>query len=184
MASPDHKVGWLRTNQGVATCLSLIFVGLLGFLLSQDWVFQQQRDGFRLGFFTLVSAGTMLVCSVFAMFGRQKSDTTPEMAKILPKHWLRALIALAVMGVYYILAWDAHFSQEWLRSILDIIPFTGDFLLWTMAFLTLGMMVLGVRPISSAIVAGLIVSIIIFWLFLAIGIDLPRALVGQIIGGA
>lgn len=184
MASSDRSVGWLRTNQGVAACLVVAMLVLLGYLLNQDWVYQQQRDGFRLGFFTMVSAVVMLICIVFTMFGKQKEQTTPEMAKMKAAHWGRAIIGLLTMLVYYVLAWDAHFSQDWVRSILDVIPFTGDFLIWTVVFLTLGMAILGVRPLTSAITAGVIVSFVIFGLFLLIGIDLPQSVIGQLLGTA
>ena len=182
MASSDRSVGWLRTNQGVAACLVVAMLGLLGYLLSQDWVYQQQRDGFRLGFFTMVSALVMLVCVGFTLIGKQKDQTTPEMARMRGKDWLRGIAALLIMLVYYVLAWDAHFSQDWVRAILNVIPFTGDFLIWTVVFLTMGMAVLGVRPITSAITAGVIVSFVIFGLFLLIGIDLPQSVIGQLLG--
>ena len=86
------------------------------------------------------------------------------------------------MLVYYVLAWDAHFSQDWVRAILEVIPFTGDFLIWTLVFLTIGMVGLGVRPITSAITAGVVVSFVIFGLFLLIGIDLPQSVFGQLLG--
>ena len=182
MASSDRSVGWLRTNQGVAACLVVAMLALLGYLLSQDWVYQQQRDGFRLGFFTMVSALVMLVCVGFTLIGKQKDQATPEMARMRGSDWLRGSTALLTMLVYYVLAWDAHFSQDWVRSILDVIPFTGDFLIWTVVFLTMGMALLGVRPITSAITAGVIVSFVIFGLFLLIGIDLPQSVIGQLLG--
>lgn len=182
MASSGRSVGWLRTNQGVAACLFVAMLVLLGYLLSQDWVYQKQRDGFRLGFFTIVSASVMLVCVSFTLIGKQKHQATPEMAKMEASHWARAILGLLTMLAYYVLAWDAHFSQDWMRSVLDIIPFTGDFLIWTVVFLTFGMAVLGVRPLTSAITAGVIVSFVIFGLFLLIGIDLPQSVVGQILG--
>jgi hypothetical protein len=46
----------------------------------------------------------------------------------------------------------------------------------------MGMAVLGVRPITSAITAGVIVSFVIFGLFLLIGIDLPQSVIGQLLG--
>ncbi len=184
MASSDRSVGWLRTNQGVAACLVVAILILLGYLLSQDWVYQQQRDGFRLGFFTIVSTFVMLVCVGFTLIGKQKDQATPEMAKMQPNHWIRAFFGLFTMLIYYILAWDAHFSQEWLRAIIDVIPFTGDFLIWTVVFLTFGMAMLGVRPLTSAIAAGAIVSCVIFGLFLLIGINLPQSVVGHILGTA
>lgn len=173
MTTPGGKVGWFRTNRGMAVVMTVLFTGLLMYLLNQDWVYDQQRDGFRLGFFSLVGTVAMIACSVSMIFDRLRDASTPELSKITLGHVGRSVFALAVMGVYFILAWDVHFAQEWLRGLLDAIPLTGEFVLWTPIFMGLGMYLLGVRPASSAAVAGVVVGLVIFGLFRLIGITLP-----------
>jgi len=165
-----------RTNRVVAIWLAVLSVVLLGYLLTQDWVYDQQRDGFRLGFFSVVGAIAMLLCAVAMMFDRQRDETTPEMATITLRQTGKSLVALVLMGIFFILAWDDHFAQEWLRGILDVIPLTGEFVVWASLFLAFGMYALGLRPALSALISGVIVSLVIFGLFRLIGITLPTSL--------
>lgn len=176
MSTSGGKSAWIRTNRGTALLLSAVFLVLMVYLLTQDWVYDQQRDGFRLGFFTVMSAAAMLICCISMMFDRVKDQTTPEMATLRFRHLVRAVVALMIMGVYFILAWNDHFAQEWLRPILDTIPLTGEFLFWTPVFMSAGMYLLGVRPLRSALTAAIIITLVIFGLFRVIGIMLPSVL--------
>lgn len=173
MQENGDKVAWIRTNRGVAACVTALCVVLLAYMLGQDWVYDEQRDGFLLGFFPVVGAVAILICGLAMTVDRLSHDTTPEMATIRLRHVANSLLALATMGVYFVLAWDAHFAQDWLRVLLDVIPMTGEFILWTPIFLAIGMYFLGVRPVGSALIAGVIVGLVIFGLFLLIGITLP-----------
>lgn len=173
MSTPSERQEWLRTNRGVAVCLTVLCSGLLVYLLNQDWVFDKQRDGFQLGFFSVMGAVAMLICSLALLIDRQKSATTPEMADIRLRHVANCLLALGLMGLYFILAWNSHFAQDWLRPILDLIPMAGEFVFWTPIFLAIGMHLLGVRPWRSAIIAGVVIGLVIFGLFRVIGITLP-----------
>lgn len=173
---PLKPDSFLRTNRGVATTLAVLAAILLAYLFGQDWVYAEQRDGFRLGFFPILGAAAMLLCALAMLFDRQSRQTTPEMATIRPGSVLCALAALALMGVFYVLAWDVHFAQPWLRATLDAIPLTGEFIVWATVFMTLGMYLLGVRPAYAALASGAIVSVVIFGLFRLIGITLPTAL--------
>ncbi len=173
MSISGERASWIRSNQGAGTIIAALCAILLIYLLNQDWVYDEQRDGFRLGFFPVLGAGLMLLCALALLADRQRRATTPEMAAIRPARTGAALLGLALMGVYYVLAWNAHFSQDWLRGLLDLIPLTGEFVLWTFVFMTLGMVLLGVRPVRSAAVASAVISVVVFGLFRLIGIALP-----------
>lgn len=178
MSTSGGRTAWIRTNRGTAVLMTAAFLVLTIYLLTQDWVYDKQRDGFRLGFFTMVGAGAMALCSLSMVFDRLKDQTTPELATFRLGHLGRAIGALAMMGVYFILAWNDHFAQDWLRPILNIIPLTGEFLFWTPVFMTIGMYLLGVRPARAALTAAIIISVVIFGLFRIIGITLPSVLLG------
>jgi uncharacterized membrane protein len=152
MASDNTKTPWVKTNRGVATCMTIFFLVLLGYLFSQDWVYQTQRDGFRLGFFTVVAALAMLICSVVMIFDRFKDDTTPEILGLRAKHWLRALLVLVICYAYFYLAWNI------------------DFLIISPIFLAFSSYMLGVRPVSSAIISGVTVGFVFLFLLRLIGI--------------
>ena len=173
MASNDGSPSFIRSNRGVAAILIVICAGLFLYLWTRDWIADEQRDGFTLGFFPLMAVILMLLCVIPLLFDRLSAEATPEMAKIKLGEVGRALLGLALMGVYYMLAWNTNFSQEWLRSIIDVIPFTGEFIVWTPIFFALGMYLLGVRPLLSAVITGVVVGLVIFGLFTLIGINLP-----------
>lgn len=155
MASAEGKTSWIKTNRGVSTCLSAACLVLVIYLFNQDWVYQKLRDGFHLGFVPMMAAGAMLLCAVAMMLDRHKKDTTPEIARLKAKHWLLGLVALAICYAYFYFAWNI------------------DFLVISPIFLALGSYLLGVRPFLSAIIAGVVVGCVIFFLFRLIGIELP-----------
>ena len=73
---------------------------------------------------------------------------------------LVAVVAMATCYIYFQLAWNI------------------DFVLVTPVFLTAGIFVLGVRPLRSAIVAGVVISILIYGVFHVLGVDLPTEITG------
>lgn len=176
MSTSGGKSAWIRTNRGTALIMSAVFLVLMVYLLNQDWVYDQQRDGFRLGFFTVMSAAAMLICCISMIFDRVKHQTTPEMATLKLRHLGRAAVALIIMGIYFIFAWNDHFAQDWLRPFLNTLPLAGEFLFWTPVFMGAGMYLLGVRPLRSAVTAAIIITVVIFGLFRIIGISLPSVL--------
>jgi hypothetical protein len=74
--------------------------------------------------------------------------------------WVIAAAAMATCYVYFDLAWRI------------------DFLLVTPVFIAGATYVLGVRPLRSAIVASLVITIVIYGIFRAIGIELPSRILG------
>lgn len=151
---------WIKTNQGVACCIAAVSVALLVYLGTSEWAFRELRDGFRLGFFTAVSVFAMLICALAMMVDRHRGQTDDEMAQAHWKDWAIAAGAMAVCYVYFEMAWRI------------------DFILVTPFFMAGGTYVLGIRPLRSAIVAGVIITVTIYGLFRLIGIELPTNIVG------
>ena len=159
--SGQHEtVSWIKTNRGVAACMTLVTIGLLIYLASTDWVYDRLRDGFSLGFFTVVAAFAMLICTVFLMIDKHRHDVDPDIAKAEGKDWLIVLCGLFACYAYYQAAW------------------TFDFLLVTPVFLGAGMYFLGVRPIRAAAISAVIATLVIYGLFRAIQIELPTIIPG------
>ena len=61
-AAPQTEL--FKTNKGIGIILTVLGGILLAYLLSSDWVYEKLRDGFHLGLFTVISAITMIICSV------------------------------------------------------------------------------------------------------------------------
>ena len=156
----ERRREWIKTNQGVACCIAGVSVALLIYLGSSEWALRELRDGFRLGFFTAVAVFAMLICALAMMVDRHRHQADEEMRRSHWKDWAIAAAAMALCYVYFELAWRI------------------DFLLVTPVFLAGATYVLGVRPLRSAIVAGVLITVVIYGLFRLIGIELPSRIIG------
>lgn len=153
--------GWIKTNRGVAFCIACVSVALLVYLGTSEWAYRELRDGFRLGFFTAVAVVAMLVCALTIMFDRHRDEIDEDIARSRGVEWLIAVGAMALCYVYFELAWRI------------------DFLLVTPVFMAGATYVLGIRPLRSAILAGVVITLVIYGLFFLIGIELPSWLLGS-----
>jgi predicted membrane channel-forming protein YqfA (hemolysin III family) len=158
-ASPENRVDWIRTNQGVGVVITALIIVLLIYLSQQEWVFQRLRDGFQLGFFTVVSAFTMLLCSVAMIFDGFKNKTDKEMSAMNRLDFIMPVVVVAVCYIYFLLAWRY------------------DFLLVTPIFLAAGIYSFGIRPLRTVIIGGIVITLTIFGLFRLIGIYLPSYII-------
>jgi len=153
-ADARGRARWIRTNQGVAACIAGVAVLLLIYLATSEWAYRELRDGFRLGFFTAISVFAMLACAVAMMLDRHRHEVDEDIARSGWLDWAVAAAAAALCYLYFVLAWQVDFVVS---------PF----------FLAGGAYVLGIRPLRSAIVAGLVITAVIYGLFRLIGIELP-----------
>lgn len=158
-ASPENRADWIRTNQGVGVVITALIIVLLIYLSQQEWVFQRLRDGFQLGFFTVVSAFTMLLCSVAMIFDGFKNKTDKEMSAMNRLDFIMPVVVVAVCYIYFLLAWRY------------------DFLLVTPIFLAAGIYSFGIRPLRTVIIGGIVITLTIFGLFRLIGIYLPSYII-------
>jgi hypothetical protein len=151
--------GWIKTNQGVAACIAVVVVALLIYIGASDWAYEKLRDGFRLGFFSALAALAMLLCAVAMMLDGRRHVTEEDIVDSRWADWLIAVAALAVCYIYFELAWRV------------------DFLLVSPVFLAGGTYILGVRPPRAAIIAGVVITVVIYAIFRVIGIDLPSRVI-------
>lgn len=158
---PNQGVGWIKTNQGVAVCIGALVLMLLVYLALSDWAYQELRDGFRLGFFTFIASTAMLACAIALAVDKHRTTAEPAVANMAGRDWLIIMAFVAGCYVYFFLAWNV------------------DFLLVTPVFIAGGMYVLGVRPLLTAAIAGVVASVTIFGLFWAIQIELPTILLSS-----
>lgn len=145
----------IKSNQGIAVCLTVLVLALLVYLLSSDWVYQELRDGFWLGFFPVAAVIAMLTSTIMMIFDRHRHVIDEDVARA---GWLDGLVIGAVVVacfVYFQLAWNF------------------DFLLVSPVFLTVGIYILGARPIRLVIASALVMTAVVYVLFRLIGIELP-----------
>ena len=159
-ANTEGRGDWIKTNQGIACCIAGVSLALLIYLGTSEWAFRVLRDGFRLGFFTAVAVFAMLICALTMIFDQHRHETDKELTQSHWMDWVIAATAMATCYVYFDLAWRI------------------DFLLVTPIFIAGATYVLGIRPLRSAIVASLVITIVIYGIFRAIGIELPSQILG------
>jgi hypothetical protein len=147
---------WLRSNQGVATLLSAATVALLIYLWQQEWTHQELRDGFLLGFFSLLGAATCLLCSLVMVVDSLRHHVEEDMNTVAGVDWLIAVISLLLLYVFYQAAW------------------TIGFVVVAPVFLTVAAFAFGARPWWTAVVSGVLTTVGIAVAFWSIGIDLPQ----------
>lgn len=150
-----RQAAWIKSNQGIAACITVAMVVLLIYLASTDWVYQELRDGFRLGSFTIASTLVMLVCSLTMLVDKHRREIDPDVARSSWLDWAIAFGAMFACYLYFELAWRV------------------DFILVTPFFLAGATFALGVRPLRLAIVAGVVITLLIYGIFWIIGIPLP-----------
>lgn len=158
-AAPETRSKWIKTNRGIGVCLAGLIILLLIYLFTQGWVYQTLRDGFRLGFFSVISAVTMLACSVALIFDRHKEAVEDNVAIADRLDFIIPVVAMLVCYVYFRAAWFL------------------DFLIITPLFLIASTYALGIRPLKTSIMAGVIISVVIYILFRLIGIELPTRII-------
>jgi hypothetical protein len=159
-AGPERRGDWIKTNRGVACCIAAVAVALLVNLGFSEWTYRELRDGFRLGFFTVIAVLAILICAVSMMVDSHRHESDDDLARSHWMDWAIAAGAMAVCYVYFELAWRI------------------DFLVVTPVFMAAGTYVLGIRPLRSAIVAGLVITVVVYGLFRVIGIELPSRILG------
>lgn len=158
-SSSEARTSWIKSNQGVAVCLTATAVALLAYLLSSEWVYQKLRDGFRLGFFPVVAVVAILACTLTMIFDRHRHAVDEDVARTGWLDWIVAGATFVVCFVYFQLAW------------------TLDFLLVSPVFLTGVMYLFGARPFRAAMTFALIMTVVIYLLFRLIGIELPTVII-------
>lgn len=154
-ARTTRGAGWIKSNQGIGACITIVVGMLVMYLANTDWVYQELRDGFRLGFFPIASAVAMLACGLAMLVDGRRHEVIPDVARSGWLDWAVAIGAMAVCYLYFELAWRI------------------DFLLVTPIFLAGATYVLGVRPLRAAVLAGVLIAVVVYGMFWLIGIDLP-----------
>ena len=146
---------WIRTNKGTATLLAGGFIALLLYLWLQEWTHRELRDGFMLGFFSLVGAGACLLCALVMIVDKQRNRVEEDMDTLGWLDWVFCVVILALLYVFYVLAWSFGFAL--------VAPF----------FLGAATYIFGARPWWIAAISGVVTTLAISIAFWGIGIDLP-----------
>lgn len=154
-SATGQRPAWVRSNQGTASMLAGGLVALLLYIWLQEWTHRELRDGFMLGFFSLVGAGACLLCALIMVVDTHRHRVEEDMDTLGWIDWVLTVVILALLYVFYELAWRFGFAL--------VAPF----------YLAAATYIFGARPWWTAIVSGVLTTAGIAIAFWAIGIELP-----------
>ncbi len=149
---------WWRTNQGVGVALSVAIGILLIHLLLSDWVYRDLRDGFKLGFFPLVSVIATLFCSLVLIIDSHRHEVEEDLEGIDWRSWLYCVSLIFGCYVFF----------ESAQAI--------GFLIASPIFLSVFIYLLGVRPWTSALVAAVVMTVLVYGIFSVFGVPMPQGI--------
>ena len=149
---------WWRTNQGIGVALSVAVSVLLIHLLLTDWVYKDLRDGFKLGFFPLVSVIAALLCTLILIIDSHRHEVEEDLEGIDWRSWLYCVVLLVGSYVYFEIAQAIGFL------IASPIILSGFIYL------------LGIRPWTSALLAGVIMTAVVYGVFSVFGVPIPKGI--------
>ena len=149
---------WWRTNQGVGVVLSVAVSVLLIHLLLTDWVYKDLRDGFKLGFFPLVSVIAALLCTLILIIDSHRHEVEEDLEGIDWRSWLYCVVLLVGSYVYFEIAQAIGFL------IASPIILSGFIYL------------LGIRPWTSALLACVIMTAVVYGVFSVFGVPIPKGI--------
>ena len=159
MSRSTKIFSWLRSNQGLGSVLTVIFLGLLGYVLLSPWMFIPQRGGFLLGFIPLLAVCLMLLLTLTMIFDARRNNMAREGSEaeipVTATSLGYGLVVLVVTGLYFALV------------------LVGGFLLVTPLFLFASAHALGARPWSLTLVYAVSVTALVYLMFFGLGIRLP-----------
>ncbi len=146
---------WLRTNQGIGTILTLLLGAFLIYLQLSPWVHRKLRDGFTLGFFPVVGVVLMMFFSAALIFGSRRKQSVGELDSITGKALLFCSVLVLGCWVYF-------------ELMLRI-----GFLLVSPIFLLVFVYTLGMGSWRNSLLAGVIMTVVVYAVFRLLGITLP-----------
>ncbi len=146
---------WLKSNQGVGVILTSVFVALLVYIHLTPWAHRKLRDGFLLGFFPAVAVVLSIIFSLILIFDSRRKEVLPDLETLTFKSLLSAVLAVVVSWVYF-------------AAMREI-----GFLITTPLFLLIAMYALGSKSWRNTVLAAAFMTVIVYGIFRAMGIELP-----------
>lgn len=148
---------WWRSNQGAGVILTFLLAGYLVYLLVfPDWVHEELRDGFRLGFFPLMGVMAMMACTLILLLDSHRHEVEQGLREASGR---TLILCVALLSGCY-----GYFEISLVIGYLLASPV----LLFALMYL------FGVRPWGSALAASVIMTLVVFALFTLLGVTLPK----------
>lgn len=146
---------WLTRNQGAGFILVLIFTALLCYIQLTPWAHRKLRDGFTLGFFPAVAVGLCIIFSLIIIFDSRRKEALPALETLDLRSFVGIILAVIISGAYFAA----------MRKI--------GFLIATPFYLFIAMYVLGLKTLRNLLVTAVSMTVIVYFIFRVMGIELP-----------
>jgi putative tricarboxylic transport membrane protein len=154
---------WLRSNQGVGFVFTLVLIAFLIYLELRPWVHREVRDGFTLGFFPLLAVVLLLVFSLMLMVDGHRKETAEDLEAFALKPFLGGVVIVGATWLYFAV----------MRTV--------GFLIMTPFYLLFFIYFLGLRLWLTCAVSAVVMTVVVYVAFTAIGIRLPPGILEGIL---
>jgi len=146
---------WLKCNQGAGVILASLFAALFVYIQLTPWAHRELRDGFTLGFFPALAVALALIFSLIIIFDSRRKEVLAGLEQMDITSSFGVVSAAVVSWAYFAV----------MRKI--------GFLIVTPFFLFFAMSFLGLRPWRTVVIAGVVMTVIVYVIFRIMGIELP-----------
>ena len=146
---------WLKTNQGIGTVMTLLFITLLIYIKTTTWSGRILRDGFILGFFPIAANILLIICSIILMVDNKRKNVPDRLEKLSFMQFMNSI-------------WAFIFSLIYFKVMLSF-----GFIIASLFFLILSIYILGIRPWRRIITSAIVMTLIVYTIFSIMRINLP-----------
>jgi len=154
---------WLRCNQGVGFMLTLALIAFLVHLELSSWVHRKVRDGFTLGFFPVLAVVLLIIFSVIMILDTHRKETSGGLKTFTFKSFLGGVLIIIATWFYFTV----------MRKV--------GFLIITPVYLLFFIYTLGLKSWRKCAVSAIVMTVIVYAAFTAIGIKLPPGILWVIL---
>ncbi|SNY91134.1 hypothetical protein SAMN04515647_1344 [Cohaesibacter sp. ES.047] len=163
--SASASTAFFRRNRGISLILLAITGALALSIWSSDWAHDEVRDGFKLGFFPLLSLSIMGLSMFVMLFDQQAQQVTPEIADLRFIHVVLALATIAYFGLLFL--------------SVDLLGFVPAFTV----IVSGGALILGYKPLWAALFLGLVTASALRVLLMLLDVSVKDGPLSFLIGG-
>lgn len=157
-----NSQSWVKTNRGIGIISTIALVAFLIYLQCSPWVHRTVRDGFKLGFFPVLSVVLLVIFSILLIIDSRRKEVPKELADFTFKSFLGGIAILLATGAYF--------------AIMEEI----GFLIVTPIYLIIFIYLLGMKSWRSCVVSALIMTVTVYAAFSSIGIPMPAGLLSGV----
>lgn len=153
--------GW--TNRRVGLVVIVVFGALGAYLVSTDWVWREQRDGFLLGGFPLFGVAAIVLSAIPLLFDGRRHEVTEPLQSI------RGRDVAVVLG-----------TLLFLFLLFEAFGVIG-FLIATVPSLFAATWLLGLRPVWLCALVGVLVAGFLRGLMHLLGVEAPQGVLAGLL---